>query len=336
MSRMTMHAVGVRVVLSLLVAVSLSACGGQRPGAVDPGKPVTLRLYTAVSQEPVDAAIAAFVEREPTFEVEVFRAPTAELNGRIAAERREGRIGADLLWMADPLSMQRYAADGLLREWQPSAIDMIPDVSRSDVFWGTHLLEVVAVHGDDVEPAPSAWNDLADPAYDGAVAIPDPAFAGSAFGALGYFAMTDGFGLDFYRRLAENGAVQVNAPTEVLTGVAEGRFDVGMTLSFAARDAIESGAPIKMVRPAPGAIAVYSPIGIVVGSDHAERAEEFVNFLLSAQGQRILADVGGYEPIRDDVEGPARGAPHVSPDWEAAFNRQDELLEEYRTIFGND
>ncbi len=333
MSCLSARALGVRVLLCLVVLAALTGCSGSGAAGETDGK--TISLYTAVSEEPVNAVIEAFAEQHPDVEVEVFRAPTAELNGRIAAEQRSGRIGADLLWMADPLSLQRFAADGLLRRWEPADVAAVPAEARSDVFWGTHQLEVVMVHGDEVKPVPRSWKDLADPAYEGAVAVPDPAFAGSAFGALGYFAGAEGFGLDFYRDLAENGAVQVASPTDVLTGVAEGRFDAGMTLSFAARAAIEAGSPIAIVYPEPGAIGVYSPVAVLEDSEQADTAEDFVNFLLSSDGQRILADVGGYEPIRKDVEGPGDGGPLVTPDWDAVFNRQDELLDEYRTIFGD-
>ena len=74
------------------------------------------------------------------------------------------------------------------------------------------------------------WHDLTTPAFRDAVALPDPSFAGSAFGALGYFALDPDFGIDYYRGLKANGAVQVAAPGDVVTGVAEGTYKAGMAL----------------------------------------------------------------------------------------------------------
>ena len=74
----------------------------------------TITLYTSVTQDTVDAVLAALAEQHPGLAVEVFRAPTGELDARIASELRSGGIGADVLWVSDPLSLQRYDADGLL------------------------------------------------------------------------------------------------------------------------------------------------------------------------------------------------------------------------------
>jgi len=202
-----------------VLVLALSACGGVA-SASDPASAAgseTITLYTSTTQETVDALLAAFGEAHPDITVEVFRAPTGEINARIAAEQREGAVRGDVLWLSDPLSIQQYDADGLLREWTPTELDAVPEAYRTERFWGTRLLNVVLIHGADIDPAPVGWADLADPAYADSVAIIDPGFAGSAFGALGYFATSDEFGFDFYRDLAANGADQLSAPDEVVT-----------------------------------------------------------------------------------------------------------------------
>jgi iron(III) transport system substrate-binding protein len=240
-------------------------------------------------------------------------------------------VQADVLWLTDPLSMQQYDADGLLRTWEPAEAGSIPAEYREDTYWGTRLLNVVAVVGADVTD-PAAWSDLTGPAYRDGVAIPDPGFAGTAFGALGYFALADGYGLDFYRALQANGAVQVASPGEVVTGVAEGRFLAGMTLDATARDAIDKGSPIRMVWPSPGGIAVYSPIAVVDTAGDVGAAEAFVDYTLGKEGQEAIAATG-WQPVRPDVAWQSEG-PVVAPDWRAIYDRQADLLAGYRAIFG--
>ena len=311
------------------------SAAGSVPPSVSPTPALsgTIRLYTSVTQGTVDAVVAVYKAAHPAVTVEVFRAPTGELAGRIAAEQREGRIRGDILWLTDPLSIQAYASQGLLRTWQPAAAAALDPAYRGEAFWGTRLLNMVMIRGADVTPGPASWKDLADPAYRDAVAIPDPGFAGSAFGALGYFALTEGYGLDFYRSLKANGAVQVKSPDEVTTGVAEGRFKVGMTLDYSARTAIGKGSPIEIVWPDTGAIAIYSPIAVVGATDNAPAAESFVELVLSDAGQRAIASTG-WQPVLPGAGGPQPGGPQVAPDWATAFGRQKELLADYRAIFG--
>ncbi len=314
-----------RVVMLLAIVVALGACSPQ-------GRDGAITLYTSVTQDTVDAVVEAFTRDQPGTNVEVFRAPTGELNARIAVEQREGGIQADVIWLTDPLSMQQYDADGLLGSFTPAEIDQIPAEFRSDRFWGTRLLSMVVVQQAGLAPAVKGWVDLADPAF-AVAAIPDPGFAGSALGAMAYLAMADGFGFDFYERLAVNGGVQVNSPGDVVTGVAEGQFSAGMTLAFSARAAIGKGSPIEIVWPEPGAIVMYSPIAITASTDDPTTSGAFVDFVLTRAGQEAIARTG-WEPVREDVAWDVEGGPIVTPPWPDVFDRQDELLDTYREIFG--
>jgi iron(III) transport system substrate-binding protein len=311
-------------------SVGPSGSSGSPQGS---GSSATIRLYTSVTQTTVDAVVAGFKSAHPGVAVDVFRAPTGELAARIAAELRDGRIRGDLLWLTDPLSIQGYAAQGLLRTWQPAAAAGIGDAYQSNTFWGTRFLNMVMVRGSSVTPVPAAWKDLTSTAYKGAIAMPDPGFAGSAFGTLAYFAQSQGFGLDFYRSLKANGAAQVKSPDEVTAGVAEGRFKVGITIDNSVRTAVAKGSPVELVWPTDGAIAMYSPIGVVGATANPSTSESFVEFVLSDPGQQAIAKTG-WQTMRADSGGPTAGGKQVYPDWTAAFGHQQDLLTEYRAIFG--
>lgn len=294
---------------------------------------VTLRLYTTVTQDTVDAVTAAFQDANPDVSLEVFRAPTAEFNARVATEREEGEIRADVFWLTDPLSMQPFADQGLLREWTPDGADAVDEAFRTDTFWGTRLLNLVIVARDDLDQTPQSWQDLAGHDFADPVGMPDPGFAGSAFGALGFFALDDDFGFEFYETLVDSGMTQVDAPGEVVAGVAEGRFSAGMTLDRMAREAVEEGSPVEMVWPEPGAIAVYSPIAVLDATEQVDEAEAFAEYVLTVEAQNLIAETG-WQPTHPDADWPHETGPTVSPDWSEGFERQDELLEEYRAITG--
>ncbi|GAC1663258.1 MAG: hypothetical protein NVS9B8_01940 [Candidatus Limnocylindrales bacterium] len=273
-----------------------------------------------------------FTDDHPGVDVRVFRAPTAEVAARIATDLASGGLKADVLWLSDPLSIAGYADTNLLQIWTPPNAAAIDPRYRTASFFGTRLLNMVLVRGATVSPGPADWKDLLSVEYKGAIAIPDPGFAGSAFAALGYFSQTDGYGSAFYRSLKDNGATQVKAPDDVTTGVATGRFKVGMTLDNSARTAIKKGSPIAMVWPTSGAIAIYSPIAAVAASPNLATADAFVDYSLSANGQALIAKTG-WQPVVGGG-GPTAEGGQVSPDWTAAFGRQKDLLAAYRAIFG--
>ena len=318
------------------VLLALTACsdasGGGTAAAEEPATgPLT--LYTCLSDESVQPVIEAFEKSEPGDTVDLFRAPTGELNARVAADARSGGLRADVIWGCDPLTVQAFVDQDLVGGWTPPDAEAIPEEFRTDDYVGAHVLYMVAVHRTDV-PAPHAWSDLADGDYD-AVAVPDPNVAASALGALGWFAAEPQYGVGFYRDLKAAGAVQVKTPDDVTTGVAQGLYAAGMTTATSAYAAEDSGSPVDVVWPEPGAVAIYGPIALATHSSDSAPAKAFISYVVSADGQGVLGASGSY-PTRPDVSGPTvpDGAPIVTPDWAAIAQDRDSILEEYQQIFG--
>jgi iron(III) transport system substrate-binding protein len=292
----------------------------------------SITLYTSVTQDTIDAVTAAFATVRPDIHVDVFRAPTGELDARIAAEQRAGGVKGDVLWATDPLSAAGYESQGLLETWTPSNAAAVPAVDHTAASWGTRLLNLVIVAGSGLSPQPQGWSDLTRTDYANGVALPDPSFAGSAFAALGYFASTPSFGMDYYRALKQNGAAQVNAIGDVITDVAQGQYKTGISLDKSVRDAVAKGSPITLVWPTPGAISLYSPVAIFSASTNQDAAKAFADFLLSKDGQAAISSTG-WQPIRSDVPWTESG-PTVTLDWTTLYGQQQGLLSQYRQIFG--
>jgi iron(III) transport system substrate-binding protein len=322
------------VALAAVVLLALAACGGSNDSAGSTGATETVTLYTCVSDDTIQPVIQSFQNSRPGSRVDLFRAPTGQLNARVAADARSGGLRADVIWGCDPLTVQGFVDQKLVGGWTPPDADAIPAEYRTDDYVGAAVLYMVAVHRTDVA-APRAWADLTGPDYAGAVAVPDPSVAASALGALGWFAEEPGYGVDFYRALRNDGAVQVSTPDDVTTGVAQGVYAAGMTTANSAYAASTSGSPVDVVWPEPGAVAIYGPVALATHSADSQVAKDFISFVISDDGQRVLGGAGSY-PTRPGVTGPTipTGAPIVSPDWAAIGKNKDAILHGYQQVFG--
>ena len=169
-----------------VVLTLLAACGGADAGAGRPPRTETLTLYTCLSDESIQPVIEAFEDGAPGTQVDLFRAPTGELNARVAADVRSGGLQADVFWGCDPLTVQSLVDQDLVGGWTPPEAEDIPAEFRTDDYVGAHLLYMVAVHRTDV-PAPASWSDLADPRYAGRPS-PTRRSPPRPSGALGWFA----------------------------------------------------------------------------------------------------------------------------------------------------
>jgi iron(III) transport system substrate-binding protein len=312
----------------VLTLVALAACGGESSSS----EGSSISLYTCASDTTVGPVIDAFEKEHAGTDVQLFRAPTGELNARVAGDVRAGGLRADVVWACDPLTMQDYVDQGLVGGWTPETA--IADDYRTDDYVGVAILYVVAVTHDGVPP-PAAWSDLASPVYAGGVAVPDPGLAASALGALGYFASHPDYGTDFYSALKKNGASQVSTPDDVVTGVAEGSYDAGVTIANSAYLARDDGAPIEVSWPSPGAVGIYGPVAIAAETSEEDTAKDFVSFLTSEAGQTVVGESGAY-PTLAGVPGPPKpdGAKIVYPDWPSLSTDKDALLADYQKIFG--
>ena len=96
---------------------------------------------------------------------------------------------------------------------------------------------------------------------------------------------------------------------------------------------IANGAPITLVWPEPGAVALFSPAAVVAETDDAAAAQAFQAFLVSPEGQAAIASTG-WQPVRDDVEWPYEGEV-VTADWNELYGSQAQLLEDFYAIFGD-
>ncbi len=322
---------GVGRLAAVLALVLPLGCGGSGAGG---GSADSITLYTCVGDDTVQAVIGGFEDTHPGVQVDLFRAPTSDLNARVAADVRSGGLRADVVWACDPLTMRTLVDQKLVGGWTPDGARALAERYRTPDYVGVAVLYIVAAYHDGA-PVPRSWSDLAGPEYADAVALPDPAVAASALGALGYFSNADGYGLDYYRRLHDNGAVQVSTPDDAVSGVASGTYQAVMTIANSAYLAADNGSPIGVSWPEPGAVGVYGPIALARSSTDSSLTKQFISYVVSRPGQTTLANAGSY-PTLAGVPGPTipAGAPIVYPDWSRIASDQDQLLRDYQQIFG--
>ncbi len=245
--------------------------GDSDPAAIDTGAGADpqalpdvsgeLTIYAAASLKPAfDELATAFEARHPSLEV----LPVVyDGSSTLATQLIEG-APADLFASADEATMQRATAAGV--------------VAGSQVF-ATNTLVVALPAGN-----PGGVEDLGDLADDSVTVVlcaPEvPCGAAS-------------------QTLLANAGVSVvpasweQSVTAVLTKVAAGEADAGLVYAtdVRGRTDLESFAP-------PGAAAVVNryPIASLAGAANPEAAASFAEFVLSADGQAVLAGRGFGPP----------------------------------------
>jgi len=314
-----------------LVASSLIAVSAQAENLV---------LYTSQPNEDAQATVDAFKAANPGVDVEWVRDGTTKIMAKLMAEIEAGNPVADVLLIADTVTLQRMKEAGQLLEYKsPEAVNFDAALYDADgAYYSTKMITTGIIYNTSATMKPTGWKDLVKPEAKGLMTMPSPLTSGAALIHAQTLTGIDGFGWDYYKALAENGATAAGGNGGVLKTVATGEKAYGMVVDFMAIREKAKGAPVEFVFPTEGVSAVTEPVAILKTAKNVESAKKFVDFLLSDEGQQVSVKLG-YIPARNGVAlpagFPARDSIKVLPiDAAAAVKNSEEDLKTFSGIFG--
>ncbi|MFO6298427.1 ABC transporter substrate-binding protein [Rahnella selenatireducens] len=269
-----------------------------------------LVIYTSQAPEIAQQTVDAFKAAYPDVQVEWTRNGTTQLMNVLQTEMMAGDVKADVLLVADSINLGALKKDGKLMAYPDAPVSNIsPDFYDKDKTWfGTKIIAtVIAYNTKNAKPVDS-WMALTDAQNKGQVAVPSPLYSGAALYHLHTAINTPDIGWAFYQKLAANGITPEGGNGPALKAVASGMAKYGVITDADIIRAKKQGSPIDLVYPKEGASFVTEPVAILAGAHNVPAAKAFVNFMLSPQGQQLVAKQGN-RPIDARVPAPEGFAP---------------------------
>ncbi len=264
-----------------------------------------LFVYTSMKESMIGGLKTAFMKKHPDIKVDFQSAGAGKLMAKIAAERESGKILADVLWTSEVPDFYQLKGQDVLMKYMPtemkSLINPLPDHDGS--FTAVRLGTLgIAYNTRHVKEAPKSWDDLKKPAFKGAFGIANPALSGTAYMSVAVLSKTFCWG--YFGALRANGAKMGKGSGQVVDDTASGDLLGSLAVDYITLDKVDKGANLAMVFP-PEMLVIPSPIAIFKNTPNAEAAKKFVDFVLSKEGQTIIAEDGTL-PVRNDVKAPDR------------------------------
>lgn len=246
----------------LLLGTSATACGDDDDGDSDSGKDVTLTVYAAASLTKTFEQIGTeFEKQHDGVTVEFSFGGSSDL----VAQIQEG-APADVFASADTANMDKLTAE-----------DLQADDPQN---FASNTLEIATPPGN-----PAGITSFADLAKDGVqvvVCAPEVPCGAATVKAEEATGVT-------LQPVSEEQSV-----TDVLAKVTSGEADAGLVY---VTDVTGAGdAVIGVPFPESSDIVNTYPIVVLKDSDHADHAQEFVEFVLSDTAQSILEEAGFAQP----------------------------------------
>jgi iron(III) transport system substrate-binding protein len=283
------------------VALSAAACGTSSSGSADGGKP-TLTLYNA--QHDFVKTMAADFTKRSGIKVQVRDGEDFELANQLVQEG--GSSPADVFVTENSPAMSLVDSKGLFAKVDGATLAQVPDnFEPSDKDWTGFAARstVLAYNTKTVKPAdvPASLLDLAQPKWKGKVGISP---AGADFQAIvsAVLATKGEAATAAWLKGLKANANPYQGNTAVMKAVDAGQIQVGVIYHYYwYKDRAEAGANTKntalhyFTNADPGAFVSISGAGVLESSKHQAEAQQFVKYLTSPEGQKILAGSGAME-----------------------------------------
>lgn len=309
----------IKIAASVLALAPIAAgCGTAHAVASNPSGHQTLNLVF-YSAEGYDQAEAAAFQKATGIKVHLSDMSTGPLLARVAAQAENPKW--DVIWFDGNAPLATMDNQGqLLTGYTPKSLSNYNPLGKSLLptnhgYFPTGVSAAGAiayntklVTGNNI---PTTWQDLLKPSFKNAVGMNNPAVSGPTYPVIAGLFKEWGpsQGEKYFENLKANGLKTFATNGVTLQALASGKIKAAIAQDSAEYNAeINGGAPIKIVFPQGGVTMLPSDIAINAKAPDMKAAKEFVNFVLSAQGQKVMQDwkaAGGdsyFQPVTSVVK----------------------------------
>lgn len=259
-----------------------------------------LTVYTA-GPGSLAKSLAAGYEKQTGVKVNIFQATTGKVMARLEAEQANPQ--ADVLISASWDTAEELDQRGWLLPYQSPNAEQVPAAFKTDAYvaQGISALGIVW-NTQSGTPEPKEWNDLTSAAFKDRVTTPDPSLSGASLDLL--IGLQNSMGdraWALFSKLKMNGMAIAGPNAQALTPVLQGaKAAVFGAVDYVSYNSIQEGESIKVIFPASGTVVAPRPMMILKSTPHAADARAFIDYVLSEEGQKKVADAW-LMPARSDV-----------------------------------
>lgn len=293
-----------------------------------------LTVYTA-GPGSLAKGLAAGYEKKTGVKVDIFQATTGKVMARLEAEQANPQ--ADILISASWDTAEDLHNRGWLLPYQSQNAEKVPaNLKTSDyVAQGISALGIVW-NSKSGTPEPKEWQDLISADFKDKVTTPDPALSGASLDLL--IGLQNGMGDEawkLFEQLKQNGMVVSGPNAQAVTPVMQGaKAAVFGAVDYVSYGNIAQGESLKVIFPASGTVIAPRPMMILKTTQHADDAKAFIDYVLSPEGQALVADAW-LMPARTDVTAkrPLLNELKILPTTNDGNSERSDVLKRFNTLF---
>jgi len=271
-------------------------------------------VYTSVDQVFSEPVLKVFEQKtgikvKAIFDTEETKS-TGVLN-RLITEKNNPQC--DVFWSGDPMRADVLKQQGISESYKsPASLGVNPVFIDKDFHWigFSSRARILLVNTDlmKLEDIPQSILDLTNEKYKGKFAIANPLFCTTSFHISALFAeLGDEKAKQFFEDLKRNEVVIASSNGDVKKKVVTGEVPMGLTDTDDGNEAIKEGAPVKVVfldQNGFGNLVVPNTVSLIINSPNQENGKKLIDFLLSVEVEKMLAESSAQMPLHKNVPVP--------------------------------
>lgn len=300
--------------LLILLVLLVTACGSKKDSTSSNanseinGKIV---IYTSMYEDIIDNVKEKMKDQFPNLEVEFFQGGTGTLQSKIVAEMESGKLGADILMVAEPSYALELKEKGILHPYiSKNAENIALSYDKEGYWYPVRISNMILAFNSEKhkkEEVAQTFEEFASRAdLSGKISIPDPLKSGTALASVS--ALTEKYGEQYYENLAkqkpfvESGSVAVN------------KLETGeVTQIMVLEESIlkkreEEKSSIEIIYPTDGVISIPSPIMAIKedlsANKNIKAVEAVTDWFLSPAGQEAIVSGWMHSVLKNPEKAP--------------------------------
>lgn len=294
--------------------------------------------------------LEASFEKDRGDVLDMYHAGCGPLRQKIWTEVESGNVHADVFFGSNPIIYNAFKEKGVLEKYvSPQAESIKPELQKvgDGYFTLVNIRYEVLVYDKlnlSKEEAPKSYEELKDPKWKDKLAYTDLSQSSTALALSSALWEINGQNMSFFEGLKANNPLIVPKSKAVADKIQSGEIQAGITAYDAVirlnRKAKKEGfeSSLGMVWPEEGAIQIERPIAIMKNEARPEKndklSKEFVDFMLSPEGQKITVKYGFYS-VRNDIstpKGALKDTKAIKIDWKSVVKNEKLIREDFKNI----
>ena len=324
------------LILILTFAIPIIFASGSRDRSVS-GK---ITIYTSMYQDVIENVKKDLQKDFPRCTIEFVYGGTGRLQYMIATERASGRLGCDILMVAEPAYSQELKQNGILHSFISSEANALAFEHDPQGYWypvrTNNMVLAFNPARNQRSAVPNSFYDFAhDTRIRGALSMRNPNISGTSMATLS--ALRDKYGYEYLDALSRQRVIIEYGTDGALAKLESGEYRVIMILEESILQARERGSNLQVIYPSDGTVMIPSPIMIINNRWSANRntkaAEAITNWFLSEKGQNAIVSGWMHSVRKDFLRIPYDSLPteeiranSIPINWENNSNQREQIL----------